>query len=305
MIIQIHPEITSLANQFRGFLLDAYGVFWGGSGVGLYRGAKEVLEEMVRRGRVVGILSNSTQLVAKEMDKYGKHGLVQGRHFHFLVTSGEVARSIFLQKRLPFETPRNRYWVLGESHPLAAHVAIFKETPYVETSDIDEADFIYIAVPHIGGHDQVDPQLFRPMIAKIKSKNLPMVCANPDRFAEEGSPVKMVVRQGSLARLYEEMGGEVFYIGKPEAKGYEVAMQNFQAYGLSALADIVMVGDTPETDIRGARRFKISSALVTKTGIMGKRADQMGLKESLQALASHDVPDFLLERLADDIRFTS
>jgi HAD superfamily hydrolase (TIGR01459 family) len=299
---QIFPDVTSIADRFKGLLLDAYGVFWGGNAKGLLPGSKEVLEKLIAMGKVVGILSNSTQLAAKEINKYQQHGLIQGQHFHFLVTSGEVTRWIFLQGQLPFESLKKRFWLLGQSHPnFASHEAIFQGTGYTETSNIDEADFIYISIPHINGQDQVDPELFRLDIEKIKSKNLPMVCANPDRFAQEGNPVTLVVRQGSLAKLYEEMGGLVFYIGKPEAKVYEFAMSKLQNYGLNHPGDILMVGDTPETDIRGARNFGLSSALVTETGIMGDRKAHRGLDLALQALPPQDIPDYLIQRFAHDI----
>lgn len=297
MSTEIFPSVLPVADGHKGLLLDAYGVFWGGNAVGLLPGSKEILEKLVATGKIVGILSNSSQLAAKEIYKYQQHGLLQGKHFHFLVTSGEVARRVFLQGQLLFATTKKRFWVLGQSHPkFASHEAIFQGTGYIAISDIDEADFIYISIPHIDGQDQVDPEIFRPGIEKVKSKKLPMVCANPDRFAQEGIPVKMVVRQGSLANMYEEIGGQVFYIGKPEAKVYEIAMEHFQKQGMHS-QDILMVGDTPETDIRGARRFGIASALVTETGIMGERS-RNGLEKALKALPSHDIPDYLLARFA-------
>lgn len=299
MTTKISTNILSIEGQFKGLLLDAYGVFWGGGGVGLFPGSKEVLEKMVAKGKVIGILSNSTQLAAKEIEKYERHGLVQRKHFHFLITSGEVTRSMFLQKTLPFTSLRNKFWVLGQPHPkYSSHQAIFQNTCYVETSNLDEADFIYISIPHIDGKDQLDPELFRPEIEKIRTKNLPMICANPDLLAHEGNPAKLVVRQGSLARIYEEMGGKVFYMGKPEVKGYEVSMANFQKYGL-APRDILMVGDTPETDIRGARKFGISSALITETGIMGERLRQYD--NALQDLPPNDMPEYLIQRFADGV----
>jgi HAD superfamily hydrolase (TIGR01459 family) len=192
--------------------------------------------------------------------------------------------------------------VLGGAHPkFASHEPIFQQTGYVETSNIDEADFIYISIPHIDGEDQLDPEVFRQDIEKIKAKKLPMVCANPDRFAHEGKPVKRVVRQGSLARMYEEMGGQVFYIGKPERRAYETAMENFENNRVTQPGKILMVGDTPETDIRGARGFGMSSALVTKTGIMGDRVAGKGLERAYQELSSQETPDYFIERFADDV----
>jgi len=298
----ISSGIARLSNHFKGILLDAYGVFWGGNDCGVLPGAKEIMEKLVSSGKVVGILSNSTQLVSKEVNKFQSHNLIQGKHFHFLVTSGEVARHIFLNEKLPFETPRNKFWLFGGAHPrYSSHEPIFQGTIYRETSNIDDADFIYISIPHINGEDQINTEPFRKEIEKLKMKNLPMICTNPDQFAHEGRPSRAVVRQGSIAKMYEEIGGQVFYIGKPHNKAYTMAMSHFEKYAFISPSEVLMVGDTPETDIRGARLFGMPSALVIQTGMMADRIAHSGLENVLKALIPHDSPDFLIERFIDDI----
>src|SRR5262245_7458182 len=103
--LEMFPSLLSISDRFSAILLDAYGVFWGGNDCGLLPGSKEVMGNLLLQGKIVGILSNSTQLASKEINKLKLHGLIQGKHFHFLITSGEVARSIFLNEKLPFETP--------------------------------------------------------------------------------------------------------------------------------------------------------------------------------------------------------
>jgi HAD superfamily hydrolase (TIGR01459 family) len=299
---EIFSSITRVSDRFNGILLDAYGVFWSGNELGLMPRSKEVMETLVSNGKIVGILSNSTQLSSKEVNKLHLHGLIQGKHFHFLITSGEVARGVFLNEKLPFETPRNKFWLFGGVHPkFSSHEAIFQGTIYRETSHIDEADFIYISIPHINGEDKMDPELFREEIEKLKVKNLPMICPNPDQFAHEGKPARAVVRQGSIARMYEEMGGQVFYIGKPYNKAYDTAMNHFRKHNITDPKEVLMVGDTPETDIRGARHCGMPSALVIQTGIMADRISHNGLERALKALSPLDSPDYFIGRLTDDL----
>ena len=296
---EIFPGLTHISHSFNGILLDAYGVFWGGNDSGVLPGSEEVMEKLVLNGKIVGILSNSTQLASKEISKLERHGLIQGKHFHFLITSGEVARSIFLNEKLPFETPRNKFWLFGGVHPkFSSHEAIFQGSAYHETLEINDADFIYVSIPHINGEDQTDSELFREEINKIKSKNLPMICSNPDLFAHEGKPAKAVVRQGSVAKIYEEMGGQVFYIGKPHHRVYSIAFDHFRQHKVMTYNEILMVGDTPETDIRGARQFGMLSALITQTGIMADRISHNGLEKALKELPTHDTPNYLIARLA-------
>ncbi len=297
MPIQIFPDLSEISSRFKGVLLDAYGVFWGGNGIGLLPGAREKMESLVLQGKTVGILSNSTQLPAKEADKYFHSGIEQGKHYHFLLTSGGAARDLFLNRRLPFETPRSQFWLFGKPHPkFSSHEAIFRGTSYKETSDIHQADFIYLSIPHRNGEDQIDPGIFREELEQVKLYQLPMVCANPDQFAHEGSPSCAVVRQGSIAALYENMGGQVVYIGKPYPLAYAMALEQFQLYGLEDPAMMLMVGDTPETDIRGACRIGMPSALVTQSGIMGDRVFRSGLEKALNDLPASDKPTYLIER---------
>lgn len=259
------------------------------------------MEKMVTGGKIVGILSNATQLAAKEIEKLRHHGIVQGRHFHFLLTSGEIAKRMLKAEMLPFKTPHKKYWLLCGGHlKFSTHEAIFKDTAFMETLRIDEADFIYVTTPHINGEDQIDPELFRAQVQKLAQSGLPMVCTNPDRFAHEGNPPRAVVRQGSLAAMYEAFGGEVFYIGKPSSKAFASAMEEFYRYDISNPADVLMVGDTPETDIRGARQFGMASALITRTGIMADRLAKADLQTAIRGFSEFDHPHYFIERLAHD-----
>ena len=58
---------------------------------------------------------------------------------------------------------------------------------------------------------------------------------------------------------------------------------------------IVMIGDTPETDLRGAHGVGIDAVLVTKTGIMAPLIEKEGTA-IIHQLPASDQPEFLLER---------
>ena len=299
--IQIYSDLETISDRFNGILLDAYGVFWGGNAIGLLPGCKETMERLVKRGTVVGILSNATQLAKNEIDKLEAHGLLEGTHFHFLITSGEVTKDILFNDELPFPTPNKKFYLFGTPHPkFSNHQAIFHGTAFQETTHLNEADFIYIAIPHINGKDQINPVLFKEAIDAIIHARIPMLCANPDRFAHEGNPPQAVVRQGSIAKIYEEAGCPAFYIGKPSDKMYLAAMRHFLKYNVTNLQEILMVGDTPETDIRGAKDFGISSALVINTGIMADRIAHSGFKEAMNALSESEYPDFLIKTMGEN-----
>lgn len=295
--MQIYPNIEPLAKCFKAVLLDAYGVFWGGNGIGVLPGAKQAMGKLMSDGKIVGILSNSSQTAANEIEKLKKNGLNQGEHFHFLISGGEIIRHLFQKEKLPFPTPKKKYFLWGGPHPkFSSHLKLFEGSPYLEASTEREADFIYLSIPHIHGEDQTDPMVFISSIEKLIDSKLPMVCANPDLFAHEGNPPRMVVRQGSIALIYEDLGGEVHYFGKPSPSAYACAMESFHSYGIASPEDVLMVGDTPETDIQGATGFGIKSALLTKTGMMADRIENFGITV-IKNLPPSDVPTYLAERL--------
>jgi HAD superfamily hydrolase (TIGR01459 family) len=299
---KIYASINQISAPYKGVLLDAYGVFWAGNACGLLKDAKEAMKALVNEGKIVGILSNATQLSQKEVEKVKNKGLIQGESFHFYITSGDVVRSIFLNKQLPFHTPRNSYYLFSGKHPkYNSHLSIFEGSDYKEVYNCEDADFIYVAVPHMGGVDQENPGVFFTEIEALASKKLPMVCPNPDLFAHEGNPPRAKVRQGYIAKLYEELGGSVFYVGKPYENIFKESLNAFKSFGINDPKDILMVGDTLETDIRGANALKIKSALTVASGIMLDRVLKEGLQNILATLPSSDIPTYLIERFVYDI----
>lgn len=279
--------MEKILNRYQAFLLDAYGVFWGSSAVGMLPGAKEAMAYLVSHGKQVGILSNTTQLVAKEKAKLAKHGVEEGVHYHFLLTSGQVTCELLRAEQLPFPTPKKTYWLLGEDHPrFSPHSVLFEGSPYTRVATLEEADFIYIGIPHIDGVDQETPEGFD--VKEIAQKGRPILCSNPDHFAHEGTPPRLVMRQGMIAHLLQQEGASVHFIGKPFSTVYQKALERFSP-SINP-KDILMIGDTPETDIRGARQMGLATALVIETGVMSERSLNM------QKLPVSDQPNHQLTR---------
>lgn len=79
-----------------------------------------------------------------------------------------------------------------------------------------------------------------------------MICANPDIVVERGE--RLIWCAGALARLYEDLGGEVAILGKPHAPIYDAAMKRLATLAGEDVAkeDVLAIGDGLPTDIRGA-----------------------------------------------------
>jgi len=101
-------------------------------------------------------------------------------------------------------------------------------------------------------------------------KGIPMFNANPDMTAITSIGGKQVFHlcQGSFAKRYEELGGEVLYFGKPHQNIYDYAFRALEQNGIKVdKSKTIAVGDTWQTDILGGNNAGISTALCTKTGI--------------------------------------
>src|SRR5262249_57555736 len=66
------------------------------------------------------------------------------------------------------------------------------------------------------------PEDYRPLLMRLRERNLFMVCANPDLVVERGE--RLVYCAGSVADLYASLGGEVLYAGKPHRPIYATAL---------------------------------------------------------------------------------
>ena len=93
--------------------------------------------------------------------------------------------------------------------------------------------------------------------------NLVMFCANPDFVTIEKNNDKNIYCMGTIADLYDHMGGKVVILGKPSKEIYEESCKKIEELDKSK---IVAIGDSLDHDILGANHFNIDSVLIA-TGI--------------------------------------
>jgi ribonucleotide monophosphatase NagD (HAD superfamily) len=106
-----------------------------------------------------------------------------------------------------------------------------------------------------------------------KKRNLPLVCANPDvdvRLGQDLHPCS-----GALAYYFDQMGGKVFFRGKPYSHAYETCFAQLNLEKSTILA----VGDAFRTDIFGAHQAQIDSLLI----LSGIHAQYLMEKENISS----------------------
>ena len=84
--------------------------------------------------------------------------------------------------------------------------------------------------------------------------NKKMICTNPDLIVDRGD--KRELCAGSVALVFEKLGGEVIYFGKPFPEVYNQSIENKEKRVLS-------IGDNLNTDIKGANLLNYDSLLIS------------------------------------------
>ncbi len=283
--------------EFDVYLVDAYGPFVGKNGV--LKSAIAVMAELVAKGKQVHVLSNTASLSAAAMNSYAKKGLVQGVHYNTIFTSGQFAYEAIQAQKLPVKGYKLYCFCTANFKKSENLPAIFNNSVYSVVDTIEDADFAYCGIPQINGEDRLGVDEFLPELQRIKKAGLTLVCANPDLRVNEGG--QFVVRQGTIAQIYEEMGGNVVRYGKPDVGVFERVLQDYKG----SREKVLMIGDTLGTDILGANRAGIKSCLVLDGGVTEYTLQQQGRSVSEESvkdliLSQEARPDFICRRMSEN-----
>jgi HAD superfamily hydrolase (TIGR01459 family) len=241
--------ISSLVEKYQYFILDIWGVLH--DGTALYPQVLTTLQYLKKAKKTVCLLSNAPRRSEVVTDFLTKIGIDKNL-YSLILTSGEaVYLDLQQNQHHNFHFVKQKYCYAGPKKDQD----LLMNLSYQEV-DVSLADFILNT-----GFDNDNSTLSEkiPLLNEAKKHNLPMICANPDLMVVKQSGQKIICA-GVMAKHYEELGGEVFYYGKPKVKIYEILHNLLEKPNKS---NIIAVGDGLETDILGANNFQIDSVLVT------------------------------------------
>ena len=97
-----------------------------------------------------------------------------------------------------------------------------------------------------------DLDYYKKLLVKHISKKL--ICTNADLIVHRGSVEELCA--GSVAKVFEDIGGEVIYFGKPHKEVYKMCF--------SPGEKVLAIGDNLRTDIKGANNLNIDCIFVSK-----------------------------------------
>jgi HAD superfamily hydrolase (TIGR01459 family) len=286
---QLVRGLSELAPRYDGFILDQWGVLHNGSRP--YPGAIEAVQALRAAGKRVALLTNSGRRTAHNQRQLVRMGFDLAL-FDGVVTSGEAAWLALKHgddPRLQGLGKRAFAITRGNDQEVTADLGL-ELVP-----DPDRADFIYLT-----GVDSPPLTLadFEPIIQAGLARRLPMICANPDLVAVTGRGLSTA--PGSVAKRYAELGGTVWYYGKPNPPIYRAVLRVLEPLPKER---ICAVGDSLEHDIVGANGAGIDACFIVE-GIHGHELpgpdEDERLPDAVVKLARHHggQPRYTLRRLA-------
>lgn len=275
-------RFEEVMNSYKAFFFDSYGVIRNQNGV--ISGVGSVIDALKENGVPFKILTNDASRNREEQGmKFRDLGIMSIADSD-IITSGMMA-TIFLRAQV--------------KHGLVAYLgtemaadyirqAGHKSIPITQVSEENENEISALVFLDDEGYDW--DFAINKCINLLRHVNIPVVVANPDRiYPTRGNEVRMAI--GSIAYMVEKTVGKRFiYFGKPESQMFAHAFDEMKLQGITEKTDILMIGDTLETDIYGANRFGLKSMLVLSGNTSRTRYES-------RINSSGIIPDYICEDL--------
>ncbi len=245
------PVIAGLAQilpRYDLLLCDVWGVVH--NGITAFPKANDALKRARKVGATVIMISNAPRpgrVVSKQIEGYG----VPQSAYDDVIASGDVTRDELMAR------PGARVFHIGPTRDYPNYEGLD-----VALVELEQADVAVCTGPF---NDEIDkPEDYRDLMGKVKARGLTLICANPDIVVERGD--QLVWCAGALAAIYDEIGGNTIYAGKPHPHIYRLALTRAAELrrGKVEQARILAIGDGIKTDIKGAADQKFDSLFIAR-----------------------------------------
>jgi len=245
---------SSIVDNYQLFYIDLWGVIH--NGVILHEEAVKTLKEISKKGKEYVLLTNAPRPNENVKSFLEKMGLEKEIREH-VFTSGEASLS-YLRQNLK----NKNFFHLGPPRDFD----LFKDFEKMKIDNIEKSE--YILCTGLFDEHKSDLNYYKDLLERnLKTK---MICTNPDLIVDKGNTRELCA--GSVAMVYEKMGGEVLYFGKPYPEVYHLSAKN-------SGKKILSIGDNLNTDIKGANLLDYDSLLISN-GIHKNEIMQRGIEET-------------------------
>ena len=246
--------LQSIVENYDLFYIDLWGVVH--NGIHLHNEAINVLKKLSELKKDFILLTNAPRpnsIVKNFLEKMGMDQRIRNHVF----TSGEAALNY-----LKNNYSKEKFFHIGPPRDFDLFLS-FKDN---KCKNIDDAE--YILCTGLFEEYEEDLKFYKNYLeGNLKKK---MICTNPDLIVDRGD--KRELCAGSVAMVFEKMGGDVIYFGKPYPEVYNQSIDNKNK-------KILCIGDNLNTDIKGANLLNYDS-LIIANGIHKKEINDEGIEKT-------------------------
>ena len=248
--------LKSIIEDYEIFYIDLWGVVH--NGIVLNKKAIEALEEINKAKKDYVLLTNAprpSKTVKLFLEKMGMNKKIREKVY----SSGEAALS-YLKKNYCDK----KFYHIGPNRDFD----LFLEFEKNKLTKIK--DSTYLLCTGLFEEQEEDLKYYKELFNEHTNKK--MICTNPDLIVDRGK--KRELCAGSVALIFEKMGGEVVYFGKPYPEVYNLSINNKNK-------KILCIGDNLNTDIKGANLLNYDS-LIISNGVHKEEIKKYGIEKVSQ-----------------------
>ena len=228
-------RLSEIYNSYDTFIIDLWGVMH--DGIKAYSKALETVDNLKKNKKKIVFLSNAPRPSA-EVKKFLKNLNIEEKYLENIVTSGEASMQALKEKRYG-----NFFYHLGPERDSKLFFNIKENKTSLEKSN-------FILCTGLFDHQENNLSYYENLLKKHVSKKF--VCTNPDLVVHRGKKKEFCA--GTIAKIFESIGGNVIYFGKPYKEIYKMCFNEGEK--------VIAIGDNLNTDIKGANNMNIDNILI-------------------------------------------
>ena len=229
--------LKSIINDFDLLFIDIWGVLH--NGINLFNDSVYALDQIEKLNKEYVLLTNAPRPNSTVIKFLKKMGLDQSK-CDKVFTSGQAAL-----KYLNSDFKKLKFYHIGPPRDFD----LFKLFEEYKVDNIEDCDFLLCT--GLFEDFEKDLKFYENLFQNKVDKKL--ICTNPDLVVDRGEIREFCA--GSVAKVFEKLGGKVEYFGKPYPLVYN------QAATINN-KKVLCIGDNLNTDIKGANIQNFKSLFI-------------------------------------------
>ncbi len=272
-------SFNDVVKQYKVVFFDAYGVLRRHHG--MIEGVKEMLESLKAQGIEFYIITNDASRSADLMAKvYQDEGIdvVQPENMisSAMISAEFLKENINPGQKVAYLGRETSAYFIREADLIPVKIETVEEKEYEELGAImlfDDSGYEF-------------KEGLNKTLNAIRNTDVPVILANPDLiYPVQGDIFALAI--GSISNMLENVSNRKFFkFGKPGVRIFEYAYERANKKRKIAKREVLMVGDTLDTDIIGGNVFGIDTALVLSGSTLPNQVENLILSKAI-------VPSFI------------